>query len=30
MNAIPGGEGIDFDPPTLLLHIQAATLLQAD
>ena len=30
MNAIPGGEGIDFDPPTLLLHIQPATLLQAD
>jgi len=30
MNAIPGGEGIDFDPHTLLLHIQAATLLQVD
>jgi len=30
MNAIPGGECIDFDPPTLLLHIQAVTLLQAD
>jgi prevent-host-death family protein len=26
MESIPGGEGIDFDPPKLGLHIQAANL----
>ena len=30
MNAIPGGEGIDFEAPNLQLQIQPAQLLQAD
>jgi PHD/YefM family antitoxin component YafN of YafNO toxin-antitoxin module len=30
MNAIPGGEGIDFEAPNLQLHIQSAQLLHAD
>ena len=30
MNAIPGGDGIDFAPPRLQLTIQAAQDLQAD
>ena len=30
MNAIPGGEGIDFEAPILQLQIQPAQLLQAD
>jgi hypothetical protein len=30
MNAIPGGEGIDFELPNLQLQIQSAQLLQAD
>ena len=30
MNAIPGGDGIDFEPPTLQLTIKAAQVLQAD
>jgi PHD/YefM family antitoxin component YafN of YafNO toxin-antitoxin module len=30
MNAIPGGDGIEFDPPTLKLTTQTAQGLQAD
>ena len=30
MNAIPGGEAIDFEAPNLQLQIQPAQLLQAD
>ena len=30
MNAIPGGEGIDFEAPNLQLQIQPAQLLQTD
>ena len=30
MNAIPGGEGIDFEAPNLKLQIQPAQFLQAD
>ena len=30
MNAIPGGEGIEFEAPNLQLQIQPAQLLQAD
>ena len=30
MNAIPGGEGIDFEAPNLQLQIQDAQLLHAD
>ena len=30
MNAIPGGEGIDFEAPNLQLQIQPAQLLEAD
>jgi PHD/YefM family antitoxin component YafN of YafNO toxin-antitoxin module len=30
MNAIPGGEGIDFEAPNLQLQIQPAKLLHAD
>ncbi len=30
MNAIPGGEGIDFEAPNLQLQIQPAQFLQAD
>jgi PHD/YefM family antitoxin component YafN of YafNO toxin-antitoxin module len=30
MNAIPGGEGIDFEAPNLQLQIQSAQLLHAD
>jgi len=26
MDGIPGGDGIDFDPPKLGIQIQAATL----
>ncbi len=30
MNAIPGGEGIDFEAPNLQLQIQPAQLLHTD
>jgi hypothetical protein len=30
MNAIPGGDGIEFEPPTLQLTTQTAQGLQAD
>jgi prevent-host-death family protein len=30
MNAIPGGEGIDFEAPNLQLQIQPVQLLQTD
>ena len=30
MNAIPGGEGIEFEAPNLQLQIQPAQLLQTD
>ena len=30
MNAIPGGDGIDFEPPRLQLTIEPTQGLQAD
>jgi hypothetical protein len=30
MNAIPGGDGMEFEPPTLQLTINPAPVLQAD